>query len=64
MRWVSRDDWDFILAIGDDWTDEDIFKVLPPTAWSIKIGFSASAAKFNLGSQREVKLLLKEMAEA
>jgi len=64
LRWISRDDWDFILAIGDDWTDEDIFKVLPTTAWSIKVGFSASAAKFNLGSQSKVRLLLKEMAEA
>ncbi len=64
LPWISRDGWDFILAIGDDWTDEDIFKVLPTTAWSIKVGFSASAAKFNLGSQSEVNLLLKEMAEA
>jgi len=64
LRWISREKWDFLLAIGDDFTDEDVFKVLPATAWSIKVGFSASAAKFNLGSPDQVRLLLKEMLES
>jgi len=63
LRWISREKWDFILAIGDDLTDEDVFKTLPTTAWSIKVGFSASAAKFNLSSPDQVRLLLKEMLE-
>ncbi len=62
-QWISRVKWDFILAIGDDLTDEDIFKVLPATAYSIKVRFSASAAKFNLGSPSQVRALLKEMVE-
>jgi len=62
LRWISKGDWDFILAIGDDWTDEDIFKVLPATAWSIKVGFSPSAAKFNLSFPSKVISLLEEMA--
>ncbi|MDY7018661.1 MAG: trehalose-phosphatase, partial [Chloroflexota bacterium] len=62
LRWISREDWGFILAIGDDWTDEDVFKVLPATAWSIKVGFSSSAAKFNLGYPIQVRYLLTEMA--
>ena len=61
LQWLSREDWDFILAIGDDLTDEDVFKVLPAIAWSIKVRFSASAAKFNLGSPSEVNSLLKEL---
>ena len=60
-HWLSQEQWDFILAIGDDLTDEDVFKVLPPAAWSIKVRFSASAAKFNLGSPSEVRDLLKQM---
>jgi trehalose 6-phosphate synthase/phosphatase len=63
LQWISREAWDFILAMGDDLTDEDIFKVLPDTAWSIKVRFSASVAKYNLGSPREVSALLKEMIE-
>ncbi|MFC1970257.1 trehalose-phosphatase, partial [Chloroflexota bacterium] len=60
-RWISREKWDFMLALGDDWTDEDTFDVLPPTAWSIKVGFGASAARFSLSSPREVTSLLRKM---
>ncbi|NIO19762.1 MAG: bifunctional alpha,alpha-trehalose-phosphate synthase (UDP-forming)/trehalose-phosphatase, partial [Candidatus Aenigmarchaeota archaeon] len=38
LRWISKKKWDFILAIGDDWTDEDTFAVLPESAYSIKVG--------------------------
>jgi trehalose 6-phosphate synthase/phosphatase len=64
LPWISRKTWDFILAIGDDLTDEDIFRVLPATAWSIKVGFSASVAKFSLGSPSQVRPLLREMIES
>lgn len=60
-RWISREEWDFIMAIGDDRTDEDLFKALPPTAWSFKVGFSASTAKFNLTSPSEAIALLREL---
>jgi len=63
LRWISRKKWGFILAVGDDLTDEDVFKVLPATAYSIKVRFSASIAKFNLGSPSQVRALLKEMLE-
>ncbi len=63
LPWLSREKWDFILAIGDDLTDEDIFKILPAMAWSIKVGFSASAARFHLSSSSKVRALLKEMIE-
>ena len=61
LQWISKKHFDFILAIGDDLTDEDVFKVLPATAWSIKVRVSASAAKFTLGSPSQVRALLKEM---
>jgi len=61
LRWISKKTWDFILAVGDDLTDEDVFKVLPATAWSIKVRFSASAARFNLTSPSQVRALLEEM---
>jgi trehalose 6-phosphate synthase/phosphatase len=62
LRWISREKWDFILALGDDWTDEDTFKVLPSTAWSIKVGFGASAARFSLSSPSKATSLLRKMA--
>ena len=62
LIWISREEWDFILALGDDWTDEDTFKVLPSTAWSIKVGFGASAARFSLSSPSKATYLLRKMA--
>ena len=64
LKWISREEWDFILALGDDWTDEDTFKVLPSTAWSIKVGFGASAARFSLSSPSEATSLLRKMVRA
>jgi trehalose 6-phosphate synthase/phosphatase len=64
LRYLSREEWDFILALGDDWTDEDTFKVMPSTAWSIKVGFGASAARFSLSSPSEATSLLRKMVRA
>ena len=61
LIWIARQEWDFILALGDDWTDEDTFKVLPSTAWSIKVGFGASAARFSLSSPSKATSLLRKM---
>ncbi len=64
LRWLVPRAWDFILAMGDDWTDEDLFDVLPDWAYSIKIGLEPSRARFNLESSREARRLLKELAHA
>jgi trehalose 6-phosphate synthase/phosphatase len=64
LQWIAQDDWDFILAIGDDRTDEDLFAALPEDAYSVKVGLGASRAKYNLDSPGEVVLLLGEFALA
>ncbi|MBU7032724.1 MAG: bifunctional alpha,alpha-trehalose-phosphate synthase (UDP-forming)/trehalose-phosphatase [Theionarchaea archaeon] len=63
LRWISGDqkEWDFIMAAGDDWTDEDLFEVLPDSAYSIRIGLGHSHARFNLNSVQEMRLLLREL---
>ncbi len=61
-HWLNRKSWDFILAIGDDRTDEDLFEVLPSDAYSIKVGQAPSKARFNLSTQRQVLPLLKQCA--
>ena len=40
--------FDFILAAGDDKTDEVLFRALPDTAFSIRVGLSPSVAKYNV----------------
>jgi trehalose 6-phosphate synthase/phosphatase len=61
LRWIPKEDWDFILAIGDDWTDEDVFHVLPESAYSIKVGSFPSRAKFNVDSIKDVRSLLHDL---
>ncbi len=46
------------MAIGDDKTDEDLFEVLPSSAFSIKVGLGPTKARFNLSSQSQVLPLL------
>ena len=60
-HWLVEGDWDFILAAGDDYTDEEVFSVLPEYAYSIKVGFSASKARFNVDSVEDIRILLKRL---
>lgn len=50
-QWLRRDDWDFVMAAGDDVTDENMFKVLPAEAHSFKVGAGATAARYAIKSQ-------------
>jgi len=59
---VQRLDPDFILALGDDQTDEDVFLVLPRTATSVHVGSPLSNARFCVSTQREVRTLLERVA--
>ncbi|WP_345952360.1 bifunctional alpha,alpha-trehalose-phosphate synthase (UDP-forming)/trehalose-phosphatase [Mucilaginibacter sp. PAMB04168] len=58
---VEQRDYDFIMAFGDDLTDEDLFKSLPDRAITIKVGTGASAAKFYVRNPTEVRNLLKAL---
>lgn len=54
---------DQILSIGDDWTDEDLFRALPEYAISIKVGLGPSNAKYNLKDYVEVREFLRGLAD-
>jgi trehalose 6-phosphate synthase/phosphatase len=60
QRWLRRD-YDFILAIGDDMTDEDLFKTLPLSAHSVKIGRGRTQAQFRLPNSKDAVSLLKKL---
>src|SRR5215475_14051454 len=62
QQWLAKNDFDFILAIGDDLTDEDMFAVLPPWAYSFRVGANRTHARFRLRSPVEVLQLLAELA--
>lgn len=53
-RLLENRQYDFILAIGDDVTDEDMFRALPDNAFSIKVGTISYGAKYNIPLQKDV----------
>lgn len=63
-RWLEKEDYDFVMAIGDDHTDEDTFKAMPDDAITIKVGSNLSAATYYLSTYEEVRTLLKEMVQS
>jgi trehalose 6-phosphate synthase/phosphatase len=62
--WTSNQYYDFILAIGDGQTDEDLFKILDKTAYSIRVGRSnSSEAVYHLASQTDVLPFLQSILD-
>lgn len=53
---------DFVLAIGDDYTDEYMFSALPDSAYTVKVGFGRTAARHRLKDVNGVIKLLKRLA--
>lgn len=64
LRWLNENSFDFIMAVGDDWTDEYLFKVLPEAAYSLRVGITQSYARFHLRNTREVLDLLTRLTRA
>ncbi len=62
-KFVANVKSDFIMAMGDDKTDEDIFRSLPPESITIKIGITSSLAKYNLANQNEVSRIIDRFIE-
>ncbi len=52
---------DKIIAIGDDWTDEYLFSVLPPEAVTIKVGLANTQAGYKVENHEEVRAFLKQL---
>jgi trehalose 6-phosphate synthase/phosphatase len=61
--WLKRK-YGFVLALGDDVTDEELFAVLSDDVYSIKIGHGRTAARFRLNSHRDTLSLLQKMAKS
>ena len=64
--WLSRKPRnDFVLAIGDDVTDEALFEAVPEDCWSVKVGIPGhSKARYYLSDPFEVRRLLRALSAA
>ena len=50
-----------IVAIGNDRTDEDMFRALPPSAMSIVVGTARSCAAYRVDGVSDVRRLLRQL---
>ncbi|GAB6154676.1 bifunctional alpha,alpha-trehalose-phosphate synthase (UDP-forming)/trehalose-phosphatase [Desulfosporosinus burensis] len=72
LSFALTQDYDFILAIGDDTTDEDLFAILAlehswpsglaPNRFTIRVGTDKSQASYFLPDYLEVRKILQELA--
>ncbi len=63
-HWVGKQGWGFVLGIGDDATDEDIFSALPQDGISIKVGADRTGARYKLSGVSEVRKMFTSLLKA
>lgn len=63
-HFLRMKEWDFILALGDDWTDEEMFKILPAEAFTIKVGYGPTQANLFIESPKACRSLLRKLSKA
>ncbi|MFN8253531.1 MAG: bifunctional alpha,alpha-trehalose-phosphate synthase (UDP-forming)/trehalose-phosphatase [Ferruginibacter sp.] len=73
QQYTSNKQYQFIMAMGDDTTDEDMFKAVKETGYTIKVGTHHSAAAYCFDDVAEArdfldnlpaKMLLSKMLDA
>tara|TARA_R110000737_G_scaffold23526_3_gene42300 strand:- start:1532 stop:2341 length:810 start_codon:yes stop_codon:yes gene_type:complete len=63
MRVFSQKEYDFVFAIGDDWTDEFMFQELPESAITVKVGRQKTQATYYVDSIKNVRGLLEHFID-
>ncbi|HYE59674.1 MAG TPA: bifunctional alpha,alpha-trehalose-phosphate synthase (UDP-forming)/trehalose-phosphatase, partial [Candidatus Kapabacteria bacterium] len=63
LHFLGLQKYDFILAIGDDTTDEDLFKAMPEYAYTIKVGLGQSAATYIIDSSVDTRSILEQLTK-
>ncbi len=58
LQKMGNENYDFIFAVGDDWTDEFTFDAMPEEAYTIKVGTKTTKAAYYIESVDLVRELL------
>jgi trehalose 6-phosphate synthase/phosphatase len=64
MEWLTKTAPDFVFSVGDDWTDEELFRAMPATAWSVRVGVAKTSARYYLSGHTVVRRVLRELSGA
>jgi trehalose 6-phosphate synthase/phosphatase len=62
LTWLDHN-YDCVIGIGDDITDEELFAAMSAEGYSIKVGRGRTAAHYRVPKQRDVIDLLSELAK-
>ena len=62
VSFLDQSKKEFLFAAGDDTTDEDIFKALPQSAYTVKVGLGKTNARFNTRSPFHLVGILHRLA--
>jgi len=60
---IEESNSEFVLIVGDDKTDEDMFRSLADKALTIKVGPGHSVAKYSVANQQDIIRLLHDFVE-
>src|SRR3546814_18091493 len=60
--WLEEDNYDFVMALGDDFTDEYNFRALLDVVVTIHVGNKMSVAKYSDTTSQEVRKLLLSLS--
>ncbi|MDB5175838.1 MAG: hypothetical protein JWM81_696 [Candidatus Saccharibacteria bacterium] len=63
VRTWLRDSHDFVMVAGDDYTDEDMFMMVPADSVSIKIGSGRTSAQYRVKNTEEMLRILAKLAK-
>jgi len=63
VRRIAGRRYDFILAMGDDTTDDDMFEALPRDSFAVKVGSVSEKALYNMPQQERVLPFLRSLTE-
>ncbi|MCF8347136.1 MAG: bifunctional alpha,alpha-trehalose-phosphate synthase (UDP-forming)/trehalose-phosphatase [Bacteroidales bacterium] len=58
LQKMGDTNYDFIFAVGDDWTDEYTFESMPEKAFTVKVGAKTTAASYYIEGVEKVRELL------
>ena len=61
MKRIGNTNYEFIIGIGDDWTDEYLFEHLNDKGYTVKVGIGNTKAGYSLESYEDVRRFLIKM---
>jgi trehalose 6-phosphate synthase/phosphatase len=60
---ISEGNYDMVIAVGDDYTDEYLFEQLAESAFTVRVGMKKTHARYYCKSHEDVRGLLRSLGK-